>query len=377
MLLKAALLPPEHALEAWEEWKKGGDLDRLDPGSQRLLPQLFMNLRGGGAEDPMLESLRDLYRKTWVKNRLLFRNLAALLRSFRSASIDTLLLKGAALIPLAYRDYGCRPMTDLDLVVPQSRAAAAIELLQGLGWSASLDFPETLIGIRHAQEFVDARGVRVDLHWNVLQECCGPGESDDFWEEGVAIDVQGVPTRALCPADQLLQVCVHGARSTPVQPVNWIADATVVLSSTGDQLDWRRLLVQTDKRRLTVPMRDALEYLHTKLNATIPREVLETLMAARSSRFERLEFRVKASRRELVGTLPVLWFDYWRVSPHGSVLRRALGFPGYLRLTFRVRTLAGLPLAMVTLAMRRVKTAIAHLAGKASGGGKASPRRSS
>ena len=39
-LLRAALLRGPLALEAWDEWKAGADMDHLDAGSYRLLPQL-------------------------------------------------------------------------------------------------------------------------------------------------------------------------------------------------------------------------------------------------------------------------------------------------------------------------------------------------
>jgi hypothetical protein len=320
-----------------------------------LLPQLFANLRAAGATDPLLDALKPTYRKTWAKNRVLFSDLAALLSAFRAAGIETLVLKGAALIALAYRDYGCRPMADLDVLVPRDRAAAAIDLLRELGWRSIHGLPETLIGLRHADDFVDARQCRLDLHWSVLQECCRAGETDEFWQASVPIEVEGVPTRGLCSADQLLQVCVHGARSSFVQPVGWIADAMIVLRSSSGQVDWRRLLEQTHKRRLTVPMRDAMKYLHDHLGATIPTEVLDSLETARTSRFERVEWRVKASRRELVGSLPVLWFDYWRVAGDGGLVRRVLGFPRYLQRTFRLRTLWALPFTMLALAAGRIR----------------------
>lgn len=356
LLLKAALLPPERALEAWEELMETCNPDRLDPGAQRLLPQLFANLRAAGAEEQVLGGLRPAYRKTWVKNRVLLRVLAHLLGVFRGADIETLVLKGAALIPLVYRDYGCRPMGDLDVLVPRGRAAESIHLLRRLGWRSDLALPETLIGIRHADVFRDARGCRLDLHWSVLQECCRPGENDDFWHGSVPIEVEGVPTRALCSADQLLHVCVHGARSSAVQPLSWIADAMMILRSSTD-VAWRRLLDQTHTRRLTVPMHTAFGYLHANLGATVPAQVLESLETARTSRFEHLEFRVKASRRELVGSLPVLWFDYWRVAEGQGFARRVLGFPRYLQRTFRVRTLWGLPMVMARLATSRIKSA--------------------
>jgi len=211
-----------------------------------------------------------------------------------------------------------------------------------------------LMGIRHADEFVDARQHKLDLHWSVLQECCGPGANDDFWKARVPVKVGDASTHVLCPADQLLHVCTHGARSNPLQPVNWVADAMMVLDSSGAELDWRRLREQTAKRRLAVPMREALWYLRTGLGAAIPSDVLQNIERLPTSRTERLEHRVKMSRRKLVGSLPVLWFDHSRLAERDGFGRQVLGFPRYLQVTFRTRTLWGLPVAMLVLAVKRV-----------------------
>ena len=44
LLLRAALLEGSHAIETWNDWKRGIILDRLDRGSIRLLPLLYHNL---------------------------------------------------------------------------------------------------------------------------------------------------------------------------------------------------------------------------------------------------------------------------------------------------------------------------------------------
>src|SRR5207237_7629349 len=89
-LLRAALLRGPLALEAWDEWKAGADMDPLDAGSYRLLPQLYRNLHRQGVDEPVLVLFRGIYRRTWYENQLRFHQLAGLLRSFRDAGIDTM-----------------------------------------------------------------------------------------------------------------------------------------------------------------------------------------------------------------------------------------------------------------------------------------------
>lgn len=354
LLLRAALLRGEAAIDAWEEWRAAADPQRLDPGSQRLIPQLFQNLRREGVRDPLVESFRPAHRKTWTRNRVLLHVLGDVVGRLAEAGIDTVLLKGAALIPLAYRDYGCRPLGDLDVLVRAEQAPAAMAVLRRHGWSSRFEFPERLIGPRHADEFVDGALRRIDLHWSVLQECCGSRWNEDFWAARIPLAIAGVKTAALCPADQLLHVCMHGARSGPVQPVGWVADAMMLLEASEGAIDWDRLLAQTARRRLVVPMGGALRFLHAGLGAAIPREVLERIAAMPSSRTERWEHRVKVAPRPLLGSLPVLWFDYARLAEDASLGQRLLGFPRYLQCTFRTKALWSLPWDMLRLATGRI-----------------------
>src|SRR5438445_136412 len=114
---RATLLRGPRAREAWGQWKAGADLDHLDAGSYRLLPQLYQNLHRHGVDEPVLALFRGVYLRTWYENQLRLHQIAGLLRSFRDARIDTIVLKGAALTVLYYKDNGLRPMHDIDLLV--------------------------------------------------------------------------------------------------------------------------------------------------------------------------------------------------------------------------------------------------------------------
>ncbi|MBA3242461.1 MAG: nucleotidyltransferase family protein, partial [Acidobacteria bacterium] len=133
LLLCAALLRGEDALSAWGEWRSTVDPDSLDAGSKRLLPLLYRNLRELGVNDPLVPRLKESYRITWSLNQSVFRQMASLLGSLHGAGIETLVLKGGALVPLYYRDYGVRPMVDFDILVREERAETAMDLLTGLG----------------------------------------------------------------------------------------------------------------------------------------------------------------------------------------------------------------------------------------------------
>ena len=69
---------------------------------------------------------------------------------------------------------------------------------------------------------------------------------------------------------------------------------------------------------------------------------------------ERVEHAVKTRRRLLVGSLPVLWFDYTRLARGRAPTSSDLTFVSYLRCTYRVPANARLPVEMVRLGSRRL-----------------------
>jgi hypothetical protein len=318
---------------AWEQWKASVDIDQLDPASHRLLPLLYRNLHAHEVRDPWLGRLKGVYRRTWYENQLLFHQLTLLVQQLRDAGIETMLLKGVALVLLYYRDHGLRPMADCDLAVPLDQALAAVRVLQQSGWQPMGKFLPSAVLAKHGQAFVSTTGQELDLHWHVLQECCSSWADNEFWESAAPITLNTITTRTLNPTDLLLQVCVHGARWNPIPPIRWVADAMMILRSSETEIDWKRLLARAQAHHLILPLKDTLRYVRELLDAPIPTAVTTALQQMPVSTLERFEYAYKTHdhRPKLLGYLPVLWFDYGRSSLSTNTACKPLGFLKYLQ----------------------------------------------
>jgi hypothetical protein len=336
LLLAAALSEGGEAVAAWEAWGRVADVDGADPGSQRLFPLVYRRLAAAGVDDPRLAKLKGVYRFSWSRNQLLFHQGAAAVRALREAGIDTLLLKGAALATLVYRDPGVRPMDDLDLLVHREDAPRAMDVLRAAGWRPASERPEERLAVWHADYFVDAGGRALDLHWNALWQL---SDDADLWAGSVPTSLNGVPTRALGHADQLLHVCVHGLRWASVPPIRWVADAVLVVRSAGDELDWERLVRVARANDVTLAAGRALGYLREAFAAPVPASVTGELAAARKPVHERLAFRAHAGRPAPHRMLAVLWDRHRRLPDRGSFVsfvqrhsgvERKAALPGHL-----------------------------------------------
>jgi hypothetical protein len=357
LLLRASVLQGPAALEAWREWRESVDIEALDRASLRVLPQLYRNLVEHDVSDPWLGKLKGIYRYAWSRNQLMLGATVRVLTAFRAAGIETLVLKGVALAALHYRDRGARPMDDIDVLVPWRHAASAWRILECCGWAPATAGPAGIhIPYRHALGFRAPNGGQLDLHWNVLYEGCRPDADESFWRAAVPLEVAGIATKALCPADQLLHVCVHGMCWNSPPPIRWIADAMMVLHSAGDELDWGRLVEEAARRRLIFVVERALAYLVARFEAPVPVGVLERLGAMPRWRFERLEYRSKSRPRagRLLGDFPVVLFHFLRLTEGATRSHRLVTFADYLRYRWDVEGPLQVLLRGVAKAARRL-----------------------
>lgn len=345
LLLRACLCPPEEIGPYWQRWRATADIDNLDDASNRLLPLLYRNAEAGRVSDPEMARLRGIYRYHWCRNQLLLGELRGLLAALREASVEVLLLKGAALIDRYYKDPGLRPMSDLDIMVRPERMEAARAVLQNLGWTprVPVDF-----GRIHAQRLVHAvdfvrekhgRTLEVDLHWTPLHRATWPDAERPFWTHALNTEMGGIPCRLLDPTHQLLHTCLHGGLWNAMPPFRWVADALWVLRADAGAVDWDRLLAEARTLNGHLLLRTTLSYLRDRFDAPIPAAVLTRLAGDRPSRYERLEHRLQTKRigRARVDELLLLeWFNHSRAFPHGQLVRRLLTFPGYLRQAWKL-----------------------------------------
>jgi putative nucleotidyltransferase-like protein len=339
LLLRACLWEGERGLDAWREWRRGtGDVETIEAGSHRLLPLAYSNLGPLPAGDPDAERLKGAYRRSWAVNQLGLRIGRRAIDALHAAGLEVLALKGAALIGSAYRDAGARPVGDVDLAVRPRRVGEAVRALREAGFTPVEEDPVRLLAVRHSLAFRDPDGQEVDLHRGLQWRA---GLDEDLWREAVEAEVAGARVLTLCPADQLLHVCVHGAPWNPVQPIRWAADAFKVLEAAGSELDWDRLVAMAAKGRLALPLHDAASYLATELEAPVPAAAIRELAAVPVSRGERRAHEALAqppSSRRSLAMLSWFWerhraqahLDGRRATPRGLV-RHLQGFWGLER----------------------------------------------
>jgi len=361
LLLRAALGQGVGAARAWEEWERENGLDRPDEGSYRLLPLVYRNLTGQGYAGPQWNILRGIHRSVWSRNQHLFHHVRPLIEELRAGGVPLLLCKGVALALTLYPDAGCRPMRDIDILVPSVHGATVLQRLENAGWvplnwrPRRLD--EAFLHYRHAMDLEASGGSRVDLHWHALNLCCHDSADGPFWAHAQPIEFVGLPLRTCHSTEHLLQACANGVVWSPVPPVRWAADAVLLLRGP-DAIDWMRLVETADRLAIAPYVCSALAFLRRELDAPVPADVLLRLEKMPVSASVRAEFARETAPHDPRTAWQDLLSLYarWRRSLGGAAaVWNAGGFVRHLQYAFELESAWSLPGRLTRAAIRRTK----------------------
>jgi hypothetical protein len=321
LLVRAAVLSGAPAEDAWERWCLGASQQEIADGEVRLLAAAYKGLEERGADGPMVEVARGIYRRTWYVNQLAVARNALIVARLAEAGIPVLMLKGFPLAVRHYGDLGARPMEDLDLLVPPDLVGDAAEALRSLDFAPGAGAPgaASLLG----KEIEVRRGDRevVELKAFALVESA---DDADLWEGSEGFALRDVEARSPCAADHLLLVGAHGQRWNAVQPVSWIVDAATLVRSPDGALDWSRFAERALARRLVPAARRTVAALRG-LGIDVPAEVTAELEAAEVTAGERLADRAARAVPTRLGSAVVGWDRYRRFRAQAPPERRPSG----------------------------------------------------
>lgn len=340
LLLDAVLQTGQPALEAWMRWQQvtSWQDSPVDWPSYRLLPAVYKNIRHTGDDTPGLARLKGLYRRAWYENtRLLHASLPALC-ALAEVGIPVLVFKGISLGIHYYKDRAARPMSDLDVLVPENDTHQALEVLLQAGWQVEHPYfsAEGLFNYYHGVNLALAPVGHVDLHRRLFADELTPGLDEPIWQAARPLQLEGLPVLRLSPEDELLLACMHGWRREEPASIRWIVDASQILQT--ESLDWGKLVDEAARRRMTVRAALSLAYLNNEFNLGIPSEIITELHSRPAATFE-LPEADWALRPQ--GWIPITAHKiyYWYIRQHGMPgglgwwLGLLIEYLAYLRLT--------------------------------------------
>jgi hypothetical protein len=192
--------------------------------------------------------VRSVLRVARVREELRMASVADACRdSLAQAGEEAIVLRGIALAYGSYDAPELRHCHDLDLLVMTGAGSTTHES----GFAASA----------HTSLFASPRS-RVSF--------------DEVERDTVAVEICGVRTRVLQPADALVHLCAHAAMDgQPFSPL-WCVDAGVFIRK-AEVLDWDRVIDRAKAWNVAAATGETLTLLHDRLGVRVPGEALRAL----------------------------------------------------------------------------------------------------
>jgi Uncharacterised nucleotidyltransferase len=216
--------------------------------------------------------------RAWRRAYTLFTmNLTAemfrLFEGFSAIGVEALVIKGPVLSARCYGDPGFRQYGDLDLIVRDKDIQRSTELMIGLGYEPSV--PLTAIQAKKIPgEYVFRQSntkLLVEFHTErTFRYHPRPLPLEKLFKRQACVNIDSHKVPALSPEDELILICIHGAKHFWEQ-LSYIADVAAFIAR--QELDWERVESAAEEvggeRMLYVGLRLAADL----LGAPLPEKV--------------------------------------------------------------------------------------------------------
>jgi hypothetical protein len=219
--------------------------------------------------------LRERSRNITERAFHLARQLRVVVDALNASDIDVLPIKGPILAVTAYGDPARRGVSgDLDLVVRPRDFERAVACLLALGYvrheGASDPEHEQEQWQREAHFLPSALpAAMIELHTDLVGNLNTASVSvEDVFERSRRDTVFGVPMRVLAMEDQLLYLCLHGARHLWSRLL-WVCDVDAVIRRSPS-IDWPAVMSRAAAIDATQRLALGLHLAHTVLATPLP-----------------------------------------------------------------------------------------------------------
>src|SRR6266478_231453 len=206
--------------------------------------------------------------------------LFCILDRFNLEGIAALVVKGPALAIRAYGNPAMRTYGDLDLLVRQRDIRRATELMIAAGYLPSVSLRAIDAGKIPGQYLFSKPDSKliVELH-NDLTLRYFPRRLpiEEFFARQIRVRLDAREAPALSVEDELVLICIHGAKHF-WERLMWIADVAALVSrQTG--IDWQRVADSAQAAEAERMLHAGLRLASDLLKARLPDKVLEMVKA--------------------------------------------------------------------------------------------------
>lgn len=191
--------------------------------------------------------------------------------------VEAIPLKGPVLASTVYGDATARQFDDLDLLVRPEQALVARDVLVGEGYRAFPQVPAALEAAFLRAEWEcelshEATRGLVCIQWRLSPRYFAfPIDPGQLFARARSVDFEGQMVLTLSPEDELLFLCIHGAKHLWSR-LGWLSDVAELLRA-HQELDWEWVLRQARTLGAERTVLTGLYLAGDLLDAVLPEQV--------------------------------------------------------------------------------------------------------
>src|SRR6266404_5425126 len=248
-----------------------------------VLPLLATRLQelAQGASPPEIQTkLQSWQRAHAVFTLTLSAELFQILERFAALDVEVLITKGPALSVRCYGDPVMRQYGDLDLIVRAKDIERATKAMIELGFELKISL-HTIQANKIPGEYVFTRRDKkllIEFHTErTFRYHPRPLHIEALFERRAFVAIDGRVVPALSLEDELVLICVHGAKHF-WERLMWIADVAALVSRQTD-IDWERVADSARAVGAERMLRTGLRLASDLLRAPLPDKVQAAVQA--------------------------------------------------------------------------------------------------
>jgi hypothetical protein len=260
----------------WPDFLRQAEDHRVIP----LVTACFENL--DQVPSYVRDKLRDLQRAQTVFALQLTAELFRVLEAFAKAGIEVMVTKGPPLAVRCYGDAGMRQYGDLDLIVRESDIKRATQGMLGFAYQPRVSLA-AIEDEKTPGEYAfrkSGTGLLVEFHTErTFRYHPRPLRIEKLFERRASVVIDGRDVPALSLEDELVLICVHGAKHF-WERLMWIADVAALISR--QPLDWDRALAVANEVGAQRILRLGLCLAADLLGAELPSQLAASVRSDRT-----------------------------------------------------------------------------------------------
>lgn len=259
----------------------------------QIAPLLYDNLvkinTEGVVPHWVTKELARIYHSVGYQNMRFCEELRNILLSFENLGIEVIVLKGAMLAGMMWKNVALRQMVDIDLLVWEHDIEKADPILSELGYIFCEDKSKEWYrsNLHHLPYYKPDQEIFVEIHYHIVR----PNKlfSIDIrklWERAKAIRIEDVDTKILASEDMIIHLCLHLAYSHSfIGAIKNLIDLSQTIRYYGEHIHWDWIIREASEKKIAKFIYYPLSMAMDILNVELEKEILDRFKDNSNLRF--------------------------------------------------------------------------------------------